>query len=384
MKKKNSFTIPKLCSRGNDLSKSWYVYFTYYYEIGGEIKNKQFRFKHELNQYKTKREREREAGSMCTVLHSRLLAGWNPLSNEVEQVQADHTIAQALESILDIKKSFLTERSYKTYSDQISFFIKWLKLSRYNHLFVQNIPKQLAQQYLDYLLRFKGYGGKTHNIHLGTMITFFNCILDRYPLKSNPFLGISKVPEDVGNNTTYSKLEEKRLDKYLLENNKDFYFATRFVRYCFFRRSELSKLQVKHIRWDNKTIIVPAKSAKNRRQDSVTISKTLEKIILEMGILGLNQDTYIFGHPGKQFKPSMEKMKRVDDFTDKQRKINQLLHIKEECTFYSWKHTGAVELYNLTKDPYTVMRQCRHSDIKMTMRYLRSLGLGVNEQVREW
>ena len=36
------------------------------------------------------------------------------------------------------------------------------------------------------------------------------------------------------------------------------------------------------------------------------------------------------------------------------------------------------------KNAYIVMRQCRHSDIKMTMIYLRSLGCGVNEQVREW
>ena len=382
MKTENSFSIPKLCNRSNDLSKSWYVYFNFTDSSSGVTK--QFRYKHGINVLKTKRERERVAGAWITALHSDLQQGWNPITEVIEKVQNDVTISQALDSILSIKKSFLTPRSYKTYYDQVSFFQKWLVLAKYDRLFVQNIPKQLAQQYLDYLLRDKGYGGKTHNSHLGTMITFFNCILDRYPLKQNPFVGIAKVPEDIGNNTTYSKAEEKLIDKYLIENKKNFYFTTRFVRYCFFRRSELSKLQVKHIRWDNKTIIVPAKSAKNRRQDSVTISKSLEKIILEMNILDLDQNTYIFGHPGKQFKPSMDKMKRVDDFTDIQRKVNKHLGIKEECSFYSWKHTGAVELYNLTKDPYTVMRQCRHSDIKMTMRYLRSLGLGVNEQVREW
>lgn len=381
MKKKNSFTVPKLCSRGNDISKSWYVYFTFTDNSGI---TKQFRFKHELNTYKTRREREREAGSMCTVLHNRLMDGWNPISDEVEERKEDVTVSQALDDILSIKKSYLTARSYKTYSDQISFFQKWLKIAKYDKLFVQNFTKSHAQQYLDYLLRDKGYGGKTHNSHLGTMITFYNNILERFPVKKNPFVGFAKLPEDVGSNTTYSKEEENLIDNYLLKKNRHFYFATRFVRYCFFRRSELSKLQVKHIRWDNKTIIVPAKSAKNRRQDSVTISKSLEKIILEMDILELDQNTYIFSSKANDFKPSMDKMKRVDDFTDKQREINQHLKIKPECTFYSWKHTGACELYNLTTDPYVVMRQCRHSDIKMTMRYLRSLGLGVNEQVREW
>ena len=116
-------------------------------------------------------------------------------------------------------------------------------------------------------------------------------------------------------------------------------------------------------------------------QDSVTIPGTLERMIEKAGFLELDPETYLFG---KHFEPSLEWLNRVDDFSDMQRDINSRLGIGKGRTFYSWKHTGVVELYNLTKDPYTVMRQCRHTDIKMTMIYLRSLGCGVNEQVREW
>jgi integrase len=378
MKKKNTFTIPKLCNRGNDLSKSWYVYFTFTNQYGIA---KQFRFKLELNTYKTKRERDREAGSMITVLHSRLLDGWNPILDKIEKTQEDITISQAFDNLLSIKKSFITPRSYKTYFDQLSLFKKWLIIAKFDKLFVQNFTHVQARQYFDWLLQVKGYGGKTHNGHLGVISTFFNGLVERQTIQKNPTKGIRKVPQDTGKNTTYSSTEERKLEKYMIENEKNFYFVTRFIRYCFFRRSELAKLQVKHIRWENKTIIVPSESSKSRIQDSVTISKTLEKIILEMNILELEPNMYIFG---KHFKPSLEKLKRVDDFSDNQRKINKKLKVKDECTFYSWKHTGAVELYNITKDPYVVMRQCRHSDIKMTMIYLRSLGCGVNEQVREW
>ena len=51
--------------------------------------------------------------------------------------------------------------------------------------------------------------------------------------------------------------------------------------------------------------------------------------------------------------------------------------------FYAWKHSGVCALYNATKDPYIVMSQARHSDIKTTMIYLRSLGLTVNERIRQ-
>lgn len=380
MKTQKNFTIPKLCTSNGDISKAWYVYFYFTDPLTGQ--KKQFRYKFGINQLKTRREREREAGGIITALHLKLKDGWNPITDKTEKEEyQDMTTFQALDDILSIKKAFITPRSYKTYYDQINLFRKWMQIRKLDKLFVQNFTNFYARQYFDWLLRDKGYCGKTHNGHLNTLRTFFNALVDRQIISNSPIAGIKKIPEDQGKNTTYSTDEEKTITDYLLKKDIRFYYATRFVKYCFFRRSELAKLQVKHIKWENKTIIVPSESAKSRIQDSVTISKSLEKIIEKMGILELDPNMYVFG---KNFVPSPIKLNRVDDFSDRQRKINQELNVKQECTFYSWKHTGVVELYNIVKDPYIVMRQCRHSDIKMTMIYLRSLGCGVNEQVREW
>ena len=251
----------------------------------------------------------------------------------------------------------------------------------YNNIYVYNFTYYHARKYFDYLLKDKKYCGKTYNGHLNTLRSFFNGMVEREIIRANPINGIKQVRQETGKNTTYSQKEEKSLEEYLLKSNKNFFYATRFVKYCFFRRSELSKLQIKHINWEGKTISVPSGIAKTRIQDSVTIPKSLEKYIIEMGLLELSPELYIFG---KNFVPSETRMKRVDDLSDKQREYNRLLDVKKECSFYSWKHTGVVELYNIVKDPYIVMRQCRHSDVKMTMIYLRSLGCGVNEKVRMW
>jgi integrase len=384
MKNKNLYTMPKLCTRNSDISKDWYVYFTFTDSVSGE--KKQFRYKNGINVLKTKRERELCAGSWCLVLHIRLQSGWNPITDKTEEAPENVTVSQAFDNILSIKKAFITKRTYKTYFDQTNLFKHWLVKKHFDKLFVQNFTPNHARQFFDYLLRDKMYCGKTYNSLLGTVGTFFTAIVERETIKVSPIKGIKKVRQETGKNTTYSSQEETILSKYMYEKEKDFYYLTRFIRYCFFRRSELSMLQVKHIRWENKTIIVPSESGKSRTQDSVTISKTLEKIILEMEILNLDPNTYIFGKKqgSRSCNPSLIKTSRVENFSDRQRKINKFNDIKSECSFYSWKHTGAVELYNRTKDPYTVMRQCRHSDIKMTMIYLRSLGCGVNEDVREW
>lgn len=108
--------------------------------------------------------------------------------------------------------------------------------------------------------------------------------------------------------------------------------------------------------------------------------------MLEMKLDKANPDDYIFG---KGLETCTTRLKRTADISDAHREIIEALGMRNELIFYGWKHTGCVELYcvelyNVIKDPYVVCRQCRHSDIRMTMKYLRSLGLGINDAVREW
>lgn len=374
-----TYSIPKLCDRGGDLSKQWYVYFYFRTESG----RKQFRFSEGLNSLKTKKERRVEANGLIEALTLHLSGGWNPATKTVdvpEDFTPPKTIVEAFEDIFSIKSAYLTEASQRTYRNQINLFTRWVKKKKLDRLHVHNFTSSHARAYCDYLLKTRRYCGKTYNGHLTMLRTFFAEMVDRKYMDISPVQGFKSVRQEVGKNTVYSEQEELLFNA-VQEEDPWFYIATRFVRYCFLRRTELSRIQVKHINWENKTIVIPSKNSKSRIQDSVTIPRTLEKLIARTGYTALDPETYLFG---KHFEPSLNRLKRADDFSDRQRKHNRNLGIKKECTFYSWKHTGAVELYNLTKDPYTVMRQCRHTDIKMTMTYLRSLGCGVNEQVREW
>jgi len=372
-----SYTIPKLNTCKGDLSKSWYVYFVF---SDGKTK-KQFRFKTGINYFHTKKERELEGKNMSDTLLIQLKSGWNPFTNQVKEEKVNFTIVQAFDDMLAIKKAYITKRSYRTYFEETRLFKTWLTLRKFDKIFIHNFTNLQARMYFDWLLKDKGYCGKTHNNHYACLRTFFNAFLERDIIQVSPLKGIKQVKQESGLNTTYSSEEQDRIEKYLLENNKEFFYVTRFIKFCFLRRSELSGLKVKHIKWANKTIIVPSDSSKSRKNDSVTIPGSLEKYIYEMGILELDPELYIFG---KFFKPSLIRLNREDDFTKYQQEINKLLEVNSNSSFYSWKHTGVVELYGLTKDPYTVMRQCRHTDVGTTMIYLRALGCGVNEDVREW
>lgn len=377
--KSNTYSTPRLCDRGGDLSKQWYVYF-HYTEANGV--KKQFRFSEGINTLKTKKERKIEANALVEALTGHLRSGWSPVTGKVDPNDDPQikTVLEAFDEIFEIKKAYLTSESIRTYKNQISLFKKWLATKKFDHLYAQNFTVDHARKYCDWMLRDRKYCGKTYNGHLTMLRTFFTEMVNRRYMPVSPVTGFKSVRQDTGKNTTYSGVDEKKFEK-VRGSDPQFYLATRFIRYCFLRRTELSKLQVKHINWNNKTIVIPSGNAKSRVQDSVTIPKTLERLIEAYGLIKLDSELYLFG---RHFIPGRKPMSRIDDFSDRQRNLNKELGIGKGRTFYSWKHTGAVELYNLTKDPYVVMRQCRHTDIKMTMIYLRSLGCGVNEQVREW
>ena len=373
------YTLPKLHNAKGDISKDWYVYFYYTDKLTGQ--KKQFRYKQGINRLKAKRRREEEASAIREALLVRLDSGWNPITEKTEKQQVDILILDAIDDVLSRKKGYLTETSYKSYFTRTRLFKEWIVENNLSHLYVQNLTPYHLRKYFDEMLEVRGVTGRTHNSHLTTLNAYFNDMSERGIILENPLKGIKAVRQDVGKISTYSESEEKRLNAHMREKDFLFFVATRFVRYAFLRRTELLNLQVKHINWKSKTITIPSSSAKSRVQDSVTIASSLEPLIKEAGYLELNPEMYLFG---KKFLPSHERLTRADDLTERQRAYNIELRVKPECSFYSWKHTGAVELYNITKDPYVVMRQCRHSDIRMTMIYLRSLGCGVSEQVRSW
>lgn len=172
---------------------------------------------------------------------------------------------------------------------------------------------------------------------------------------------------------------QKAVIDYLYNHNRRMYYAVCFLYYCFIRRSELIGLQVSDINLKSGTITIPGHVSKNRKQESVTIPNEFEKVLREMKIDDFPGHYYIFGH---KYQTCERRIIKPDSLSLTMSNINRKLGINGEKGFYSWKHTGVVDLYNATKDPYLVMKQCRHSELKITMIYLRSLGLTVDNNIR--
>lgn len=372
------FTEPRICDCGGDITKQWYVYFTCTDLIRKETK--QFRYKLGINRVKEIRKRKKVAKEAVEAIKDLLYNdGFNPFE---KSVQGDKRILlDCLREMREIKKVSVRLRTRQSYKHAVDLLSRWMDKKNLSKMEVGDFEKKHAIEFADWLQKEKSYTGKTVNNTIGHLKSLFYMLVHREICKGNPFSAVKKLKEEEGKNVAFTSDEVDKVLKYMKKANLRLYYATQFVRYGFIRKTELTGLKVGNINLKSHTITIPADISKNRKHDSVTIPQSLEKIILEMGLDKADPDLYIFG---KGLQTCNRKEMRTADISNAHREIIEALGMRKELIFYGWKHTGCVELYNKVRDPYVVCRQCRHSDIRMTMRYLRSLGLGINEAVRDW
>jgi integrase len=377
-----TYSEPQLCDYGGDASKPWFVYFDIINPVTGEELRKQFRGG--INYFHQKDERKKEGNALRRMWSVKLARGeYNPF--KAAGVSSNPTLVKdAIEKVLDLKRSSLKRKSIRGYTDIKNMFFSWLDLNGYDKLRLDHFTTFMAQDYLDFLLVTRSYSGKSHNNHLGILKAFFNVMnaKGRKWVQENPFVGIEELPENIGGNLAYTEAERELLISYFKIHDRRLYYAVNFLFHGFIRKTELTTIKVGDINWDTRTIMISSDASKNRIQDSITITEGLMKILLEMGLDMAPKHFYIFGSKMETCERAISK---PDVISDRHLICKRALEFPDGDgkTFYSWKHTGVVTYWSIVKDIYYMMRQLRHHDIKVTMVYLKSLGLMPNEAFRD-
>lgn len=377
MSERFSWTEPQLCHYDFNLKKNWFIYFDYKDNQTGEVIRKQFRYG--INKHKTKKERLLLGNALTSFWKLKLNNGWNPFPEE-QKIIIRPTVCDAMDLILKIKKTNIGVRAYQTYSHIIRTFKEWLVTNNFDTRLILNFDSSYAQAYMDHLILKKNYSGRTYNDHLNILCTFFNCCTDRDWLLKNPFSKISKLPVEIGRNIAFKEKEKELLKNHLYNNDRNLYYFTQFIYYCFIRRSELTRLKIENIDFDNWTIVIPSGASKNKRQESVVIPRDFVSELKQMNLQQLPNHWFIFG---RYLKPGPEPYINYNHISSRHNKISNELGIGKEKGLYSWKHTGVCDVYPLLKgDIYALMRQLRHTDLTTTQIYLKSLGLVDNLAIR--
>lgn len=369
------YTDPKISPESLDVRKDWYVWFRYF--DASTDSWKQLRYKKDINNYKTFKERLANANALRQLLKDELDTGWNPVNNITDKPVRIYSIEEAINHILLIKGATLKPKSKYAYTYISKNLLDWLGDRNLLHLHVKKFTGRMAQEYMDNLLLTKKYSGRTFNDHLIILRTFFNCFIEREWVDKNPFRSVKRKTQVIGRNLAYTDKEKELLEKELYEKDRRMYYFSQFVFHCFIRRTEMVSLKVKHIDIINKTIVIPGENTKNRHQESVVIPSGLEPVLKEMQLDRYNSEDYIFG---RLMKTSERKFHNPDHISTRHNTFVKKLKMDPDKGLYSWKHTGVCHYYYATKkDIYAIMRQLRHRDLNTTQIYLKSLGLIQND-----
>lgn len=343
---------------------NWMIVF-YVKEPG---KEKLKRFRRRVPKLKSKTERRKLAARMCGNINEKLTDGWTPFFDGYE--------ANEYKKLIDVMDVFLEQcerrlkdhlfrpDSYRAYLSFANNIKNYLKEQGKENLFCVELTKDFIIKFLDYIYFDKKRTARTANNYLSFFSTLCTFLLDRKLIPSNPTNGIQKRKVGKKKREILPATLRNEIFKYLASQNPNYLTVCLTVYFCFIRRTEITKLLVKHVDLKNDTIFIPAEISKNKKDGVVTIPRKL-KIMLVKHLENACMDDYLFS---EDFTPGTTQLqpKKISDEWSKMRKV---LKFANKYQFYSLKDTGITEMFLLGVPSKKIRDQARHYDIKITESY---------------
>lgn len=376
------YKIPKLYSAGDNVSRRWFVYYSF---INPESqKFVRFREYGNINKQKDLKKRHKEAEVLLQAINDLLRRGYNPFDDNSQVVsEIEHqnvkSLIESLEEVLHVKKTICRQRTWQTYRNILDHFVKWLKKSKYDKMPARLFTRKLAQEFADSLSSVDGVGNRTRNNKVTVLKAIFSSLLEREIIQVNPWIGIKKLKVNIGRNIAFSTAQQEMLKKAMSANDPELHLFVQFIYYCFIRPKELLMLQIRDFDFENQTIRIPASASKNRQTQIVLFPAPLIRTLAEMDISKYPADWYLFG---KQLKPSPESILR-NRVSVRHAKFIKEFNLGSDYSLYSWKHTGVVRAFQAGIHIKDLQAQLRHHSLDMVNIYLKSLGLEPSSSLRD-
>ena len=354
-----NYRLPKLYDAGGDLSRQWYVHYSFKHPETGKFE----RFKVFIStRIKTRVDRYDKARQVKIELKKKLLAGHNPFVCEDKQ---SRSIAQALEYVSKYKLATLKKRSGSTYKSAIKIFLNWLEGNRLHNKPIGGMTSDIAERYMDDVMLDNALGNCTFNNRLGFMRTVFNLLVKKNYIDFNPFHKIDFLPEEEPAISAFTHDELNIIREHLPHYHYPLYVISQFIFYCFLRPQELVRLQFKDLFWEHQRIVIPGKKSKNGKTEMVVLP---DRLIENLESWNRNwPGNYFLFSNNHQLTPGLKEIAptRVAEVW---RPFANKHGIEKDI--YDLKHTGngfATDLNLSTRD---IQLQNRHHSLDVTQRYL--------------
>lgn len=390
---KLNFSSPKIYNAKGDLTKRWYIYFSYRNPETGKLQRMKNIYG-KSNNYKTKEDRL----SALTIYRKKLLhlliAGFNPFEdniamfakrNEVKKPSTSEniipiieeskmTLKEAFDLGLKFKDKLVSARTKRDYKNKIKNFLKWMEENRPQIKFIKELNKKDLAQFLnEELYRTSARTRNNFRLDLGSILQALedNDVIELNFIKKIPVL--KSIPE---RNKTYTTEKQEEIFKYLKETDPMLLLYIKFISYNFLRPIEVCRLNVGDLNLNNNTIQFKAKNSPLKTKlipellinDLPDLSKIDKKLVL-----------FTPDKIGGEWTTTIEN--RRDYFTKRFKSVvKDHFNLGEDYGLYSFRHTYITKLYrelvknsSPTEAEGKLMMITGHATITALRKYLRDI-----------
>lgn len=369
----------KLYTAKGDVSKNWYVYYSVLNPETGKMHPLKKRGK--INYIKNARERLREGNYLVRYINLRLSEGkLSPFKPKAPEP----TLVEHLKKHYELYKSrfetngTLRKSSFRAYKGIFEIFTKWLELNKLTEIMPQEFTRAHAHGFCDYLIQVKKYNGVTFNTRKTYIGGYFNALVDREVVTSNPFARVKPLPETAARHIPYTPEQVAEINRRLIEHNIQLFLFKNFIEYCFMRTAEVRHIQVRDVKpW---FVVIYGDVGKTRVQRVADIPNCFRDDIKNMRLEKYPDDYYLFG---KGLKPGRVPISGNWPAALFKKLIKIPMKLSPNCTLYSFKFTGNQRGRQLGISLKSLQGQNGHATEMQTVTYLRGMGWMPNEDFNE-
>ena len=337
---KSQYSAPKIYDANGDLSKRWYVYYSYRNPATDKLE-RQTPIYAGVNKFKNLKERKNAIKILAKAVENILENGFNPYDEDSVPVDEtkNYSIPDAITFSLELKKNTLKDNSFRDYRIRIKSFEKWLLANGFENRYITAVNKKTIVTFLNSVLSTTS--AKNRNNTRAILSMFFQSLEDNDIIPDNFVKKINVLKSNPERNKTYSSKQEVDIFNYLKSNDELMLLFIQFISYNHLRPVEVIRLQIKDVNVKDRRLYVRAKNK------AVKV-KIIPEILLSTlpDLEKFHPESYLFTPNGIGHEWATNETDKRDYFSKRFKKVKDSLGLGKDYGLYSFRHTFITKLYH--------------------------------------
>lgn len=408
------FSTPKIYMANGDLTKRWYVYFSYRDQTTGKMKRVKNIYG-QANKFKTKEKRL----ILLTVYRKNLIRllkeGYNPFidnteffkkRNKIEQekiiekeksniesensednkIEKEHNtqenksevvknsslpLQDAIDFSLGLKSKQVSVSTFKGYKSKSQRFIKFIQEHHQDITHVNQITKKICLNFLNHIFT----SSRNRNNYRTDLSTVFQTLKDNEIIDINYFSIIKKLKTRPEKNKVYSDKKQQEIFNFLEKEDPILLLYIKFISYNFLRPLEVCRLKIGDID-------IKERKVKFKAKNSAFKTKIIPDILFDQlpDLSKIDKEFYLFTPDKIGGSWETAETNKRNYFSGRfRKKVKEKFNLSKDYGLYSFRHTFISKLYKKLREnnsPFKaksdLMLITGHSSMKSLESYLRS------------